>query len=142
MSYATATDMQTRFTEQDLVLLTERENSAPGEVNLPVLTQALDDASAEINAYLSGRYTLPLSTVPTALVRVCCDIARYFLSGDNAPEHIAKRYADAVAFLQAVNQGKVALGIDSLGDKAVTNDTAYMESAGSVFSRAKSQGFI
>ncbi|KAF7787197.1 hypothetical protein PRUB_a4075 [Pseudoalteromonas rubra] len=140
--YATADDMKTRFNDQDLILLTERENSAPGEVDMVVLTQSLVDASAEINAYLSGRYTLPLSTVPTALVRVCCDIARYFLSGDGAPEHIQQRYQDAIKFLQSVNQGKVSLGIDSQGDKATTNDTAHIESAGSVFARNKSTGFI
>lgn len=142
MTYAAAEDMQARFNHQDLVLLTEREDSTPGEVDMAVLTQALEDATAEINAYLSGRYTLPLSTVPTALVRVCCDVARYFLSGDNAPEHIQTRYTDALKFLQAVNQGKVALGIDSQGDKATTNDTAVMESAGSVFARSKATGFI
>lgn len=142
MSYASVADMKTRFNGQDLVLLTEREGSTPGEINTLVLNQSLDDATAEINGYLAGRYTLPLSTVPTALIRICCDIARYFLSSENAPEHIQKRYADAVKFLQAVNQGKVALGIDSQGDKAITNNTAYMESAGSVFSRSKSQGFI
>ncbi|MEK0162133.1 phage protein Gp36 family protein [Pseudoalteromonas piscicida] len=142
MTYAAAEDMQARFNHQDLVLLTEREHSTPGEVDMAVLTQALEDATAEINAYLSGRYTLPLSTVPTALVRVCCDVARYFLSGDNAPEHIQTRYTDALKFLQAVNQGKVALGIDSQGDKATTNDTAVMESAGSVFARNKAKGFI
>ncbi|MBD1584765.1 gp436 family protein [Pseudoalteromonas sp. S16_S37] len=142
MSYASTADMQTRFNQQDLVLLTERENSTPGEINIPVLEQSLIDATAEINGYLAGRYTLPLSTVPTALVRICCDIARYFLSSDHAPEHIHTRYTDALKFLQAVNQGKVALGIDSQGDKATTNDTAFMESAGSVFARAKSKGFI
>ena len=142
MTYAAAEDMQNRFNHQDLVLLTEREHSTPGEVDMAVLTQALEDATAEINAYLSGRYTLPLSIVPTALVRICCDIARYFLSGDNAPEHIHTRYTDALKFLQAVNQGTVSLGIDSQGDKATTNDTAVMESAGSVFARNKAKGFI
>ncbi|PAY00139.1 hypothetical protein CKO50_17085 [Pseudoalteromonas sp. HM-SA03] len=142
MTYAAAEDMQNRFNHQDLVLLTERSHSAPGEVDMAVLTQALEDATAEINAYLSGRYMLPLNIVPTALVRICCDIARYFLSGDNAPEHIHQRYMDAVKFLKAVNAGAVSLGIDSQGDKAETNDTAVMESAGSVFARNKAKGFI
>ncbi|MCF2910796.1 DUF1320 domain-containing protein [Pseudoalteromonas sp. DL2-H2.2] len=140
--YATTDDMKTRFNDQDLILLTERENSAPGEVDLTVLMQSLADASAEMNAYLAGRYQLPLSTVPQALTRICCDIARYFLSGDGAPEHIQQRYQDAIKFLQSVNQGKVSLGIDQTGNKAETNDTAHIESAGSVFARNKSTGFI
>ena len=140
--YATQADMTTRFNHQDLVLLTERDNSTPDHINESVLAQALNDATAEMNGYLSGRYSLPLSHVPTVLTRLCCDIARYFLSGDNAPEHITKRYHDALTFLRSVNKGDVSLGLDTVGNLAKSNDVAMMESAGSVFARDKSKGFI
>ncbi|TMO54091.1 gp436 family protein [Pseudoalteromonas phenolica] len=140
--YANSVDMQARFDEQDLVLLTRRATSAPGEIDMTVLNQALADATSEINTYLAGRYQLPLSNVPTSLTRICCDLARYFLSGNNAPEHIAERYKDATRFLRSVNKGELALGADELGNKAAQTDTAIIESAGSVFARNKSTGFI
>lgn len=142
MAYAAITDMAARFSEQDLILLTRRPSSDPNQINEPVLEQALTDASAEINSYLAGRYQLPLTTVPEALPRVCCDLARYFLAGQNAPDHITQRYRDAIAWLRSVNKGDIALGIDQSGGNAQQHDMAEMESAGSVFSRRNTGGFI
>ncbi|MDK1288494.1 gp436 family protein [Pseudoalteromonas umbrosa] len=142
MTYATLNDMTSRFGEQDLILLTRRQSSPIGQIDLTVLGQALDDATSEINTYLSGRYQLPLSTQPKSLTRICCDLARYFLSGNNAPEHIETRYKDAVSFLRAVNKGDISLGPDTTGNKAEKNDVAIIESAGSVFARSKSTGFL
>ncbi|MDK2598660.1 gp436 family protein [Pseudoalteromonas obscura] len=142
MTYATTEDMTSRFGEQDLILLTRRQNSPIGQIDLTVLGQALDDATSEINTYLSGRYQLPLSTQPKSLTRICCDLSRYFLSGNNAPEHIETRYKDAVSFLRAVNKGDISLGLDTTGNKAEQNDVAIIESAGSVFARDKATGFL
>ncbi len=142
MPYASQTDMTKRFGEQDLILLTEREDSPQDVINTDVLEQAINDASAEIDGYLAGRYTLPLQVVPKVLQRLCCDIARYFLGTDNAPEHITERYQNAIKFLKAVGKGELSLGVADNGAKAQTSDTAIMQSAGSVFARDKSKGFI
>ncbi|QYK02797.1 gp436 family protein [Shewanella psychrotolerans] len=141
--YATTANMLSRFGEQDLILLTEREDSTPGEINLEVLTQALIDASAEIDGYIVGRYTLPLVTVPTVLERNCCDIARYFLYGDRAPEQVEKRYQAVVKYLTSVSKGDISLGLADTGESADQSElTVVVESAGSVFSRQSSKGFI
>lgn len=140
--YATEQDMINRFSEQEIILLTERQH-ALDSIDSAVLTQAIADASAEIDGYLVSRYTLPLNHVPPVLARICCDIARYFLCNENAPEHIATRYQDALKFLKSVGEGKLSLGADALGNSAATNaNTAHIESAGSVFARDKSKGFI
>ena len=141
--YATTANMLSRFGEQDLILLTEREDSTPGEINLEVLTQALIDASAEIDGYIVGRYTLPLVTVPTVLERNCCDIARYFLYGDRAPEQVEKRYQAVVKYLTSVSKGDISLGMADTGESADQSElTVVVESAGSVFSRQSAKGFI
>ncbi|TVL34510.1 gp436 family protein [Shewanella xiamenensis] len=141
--YATASAMITRFGEQDLTLLTEREDSVPGEINLALLEQALRDASAEIDGYIAGRYVLPLTTVPAVLERNCCDIARYFLYGDKAPEQVEKRYAAVVKFLTAVSKGDISLGLATTGETAGQSElTVSIESAGSVFGRKSAKGFI
>lgn len=141
--YATPDNMLSRFGEQDLTLLTEREDSVPGEINLALLEQALRDASAEIDGYIAGRYVLPLTTVPAVLERNCCDIARYFLYGDKAPEQIEKRYTAVVKFLTAVSKGDISLGLATTGETAGQSELVIsIESAGSVFGRKSAKGFI
>ncbi|MCH4295571.1 DUF1320 domain-containing protein [Shewanella sp. 3B26] len=140
--YATAADMVSRFGEQDLVLLTEREDSTPGAINQPVLEQALTDASAEIDSYLAGRYQLPLAQAPEVLIRSCCDVARYLLLGDRAPEQVEKRYQAVVKWLTLVSKGDIQLGLASDTPIEPSGPVAVIESAGSVFSRAGSKGFI
>lgn len=141
--YATPDNMLSRFGEQDLALLTEREDSVPGEINFVLLEQALSDASAEIDGYIAGRYVLPLTTVPAVLERNCCDIARYFLYGDKAPEQVEKRYTAVVKFLTAVSKGDISLGLATTGETADQSElTVSIESAGSVFGRKSAKGFI
>ena len=141
--YASPDNMLSRFGEQDLVLLTERIDSVPGEINQALLSQALIDASAEIDGYIVGRYSLPLVTVPTVLERNCCDIARYFLYGDRAPEQAEKRYQAVVKSLTSVSKGDISLGLDGSGDKVDQSElTITIESAGSVFGRRSAKGFI
>lgn len=141
--YATPDNMLSRFGEQDLTLLTEREDSVPGEINFVLLEQALRDASAEIDGYIAGRYVLPLTTVPAVLERNCCDIARYFLYGDKAPEQVEKRYTAVVKFLTAVSKGDISLGLATTGETAGQSElTVSIESAGSVFGRKSAKGFI
>ncbi|QRK80182.1 DUF1320 domain-containing protein [Shewanella sp. LZH-2] len=141
--YATSGNMLSRFGEQDLTLLTEREDSVPGEINLALLEQALRDASAEIDGYIAGRYVLPLTTVPAVLERNCCDIARYFLYGDKAPEQVEKRYNAVVKFLTAVSKGDISLGLAETGETAGQSELVIsIESAGSVFGRKSAKGFI
>lgn len=141
--YATPDNMLSRFGEQDLTLLTEREDSVPGEINLALLEQALSDASAEIDGYIAGRYVLPLTTVPAVLERNCCDIARYFLYGDKAPEQVEKRYTAVVKFLTAVSKGDISLGLADTGETADQSELVIsIESAGSVFGRKSAKGFI
>lgn len=141
--YASTDNMLSRFGEQDLILLTERVDSVPGEINQALLSQALIDASAEIDGYIVGRYSLPLVTVPTVLERNCCDIARYFLYGDRAPEQVEKRYQAVVKFLTSVSKGDISLGQDGSGESIEQSElTVTVESAGSVFSRRSSRGFI
>ena len=54
----------------------------------------------------------PLNPAPQHLVRVCCDITRYVLTGDErqATDTINDRYKAAVRFLELVASGKVTLG--------------------------------
>ncbi|WP_028470036.1 gp436 family protein [Neptunomonas japonica] len=139
--YAVKTDMLTRFGEEELILLTDHDADA-GVINDAMLNQALADASAEIDGYLGGRYTLPLPNIPAVLVRISCDITRYLLHDEHAPDRIKERYDGAVSFLNKLGNGSISLGMPDEGDASPSNNTAQISSAGSVFGRESSKDFI
>lgn len=138
MPYCTKQDLIDRFGEDELIQLTDRANL--GVIDDTVLNQAIADADAEINGYLAN-YSLPLTTVPTVLVRGACDIARYFLYDDAATEQVTKRYEAVLKFLGQVAKGVISLGIDASGNKPTPSDGAVMESGGRVFGR-NDNGFL
>ncbi len=109
MSYASQQAMIDRFSETELVQLTDRAGA--NTIDVAVLQRALDDADAEINGYLASRYTLPLATVPQILVGYASDIARYRLYDDRASEQVTQRYSQAISFLKLLATGKISLGV-------------------------------
>ncbi len=101
MSYATAQDMINRYPNRDLVQLTNEDPTAT-TINTTPITQALTDASAEIDGYIEGRFTLPLTDPPAVLNRLTTDIAMYRMQSLRPLhdlEDARKRYEDAVAML-------------------------------------------
>ena len=117
MSYATPQDLINRYPNRDLVQLTN-EDPTLTTINSTVLQQALDDASAEIDGYLEGRFTLPLTDVPEVLDRLACDVAIYRLQSLRPIHDLAdarRRYDDAIAMLTKVASGEMTLGIGADG---------------------------
>jgi phage gp36-like protein len=130
MSYASPSDMISRYPNRDLVQLTNEDPSAT-TVNTAALELALNDASAEIDGYLQSRYTLPLNEPPAALPRLVSDIAMYRLQSLRPLHDVAdarKRYEDAVALLVRVARGDVTLGLAA--------DDASPAAAGSAVTQA------
>lgn len=111
MPYLTAADFAGRYSEEELVQLTDRLGA--GVFDPAVFAQAADDAAAEVDGYLAGRYTLPLASVPPLLVRVACDVVRYRLQSDVPLEEVRKRYEDARRLLENLAAGRVTLGLAS-----------------------------
>lgn len=105
--YATVLDLTGRFGEREIEELVASDTGAP---DMARAEKALADGAAEIDAYLDGRYVLPLANVPAVLPRLNCDIARYRLWDDQASEEVRARYEDAVRFLRAVAGGLISLG--------------------------------
>jgi len=122
MNYATVDDMLARFGERELVELSDPDNAA---VKRPRVQRALADAQAFADGYLGQAYRLPLAgclkppvrkgaseqrVPPPQLTRMVCDVARYYLHNDLAPEHeVYRRYQDAAAQLKAIAQGRAQL---------------------------------
>ncbi|HEY1136575.1 MAG TPA: DUF1320 domain-containing protein [Xanthomonadaceae bacterium] len=126
MPYATLQHLVDRFGEDELIRISDRDNT--GAIDAGVVAGKLADADAEIDGYLAGRYTLPLTTVPEALRRIACDVARYHLYDDRVTEAVQKRYDDAIKFLRMVAKGEVQLGVDTGGAApAVSAGPQYYE---------------
>lgn len=149
MNYATVQDMVDRFGELELIQLTA---GAGGDaVNTDKAEQALFDAQAFVDGFVGAVYQLPLSgcakpapTVedpgaialvpPPSLTRAVCDVARYYLYDQVAPEHeVFVRFKAAQQSLQGLADGKTVLtcpwggqpGMQLSGAAPGTADVAY-----------------
>lgn len=139
MTYATKQNLIDRFTEGELIELTDDANL--GVVDEAAVAKALADADAEINSYLAGRYTLPLAQTSDELERLACDIARYHLYDTSATEAVKTRYDDAVKKLRDVARGVASLGIDQASQPVKVAGGAAISSGGRDFGRADRGGW-
>jgi phage gp36-like protein len=144
MSYATPQDIINRYPNRDLVQLTN-EDPTVTTINTTVLQQALDDASAEIDGYLGGRFTLPLTDVPEVLNRLVCDVAVYRLQSLRPIHDLAdarRRYDDALAMLTKVASGEMTLGIGADGhETAIAQGAEQVIGPVRIFTRKSMKGF-
>ncbi len=122
MRYATVADMLARFSEAELAQLTDPDT---GTVNAARVETKLDDAQAAIDGRIGQIYRLPLQgcakpvtapgsqperVVPPQLVRIACDLARFWLrDGVSEDSDVYRRYKAAMAELQAIAEGKAQL---------------------------------
>lgn len=116
MTFASVSDMQTRYGAQELLLLGDRDGS--GALDAGVVEAHLQDADAEIVSELAGSVVIDTVNPPLNLKRLACDIARYRLYGANPPEAVRSNYKDAIAFLQRVRSGQASLDGGALTPQA------------------------
>ena len=102
MPYATRADLEDRYGSDEL---TQRETMLPAGA----VDKALLDADALINSYCAGRYTVPLSPVPSNVPLIACQLARYGLLGNAADERSRTDYQDAINWLKDVAAGRAVL---------------------------------
>lgn len=137
--YATQESLIKRYTADVLLTVAMTAQRTLDEAKVQ---EALEDASQTIDSYLAGRYSLPLKQIPAVLERHCCYIARYFLEKNRATDQARKDYEDSLRYLEKVAAGTISLGISEQGETVESDNTAMIESAGSVWARDKSKGFI
>lgn len=122
MSYATVADMVSRFGETELIQLTDPDNVA---INAALVEVKLGDAKAVIDGWIGRVYRLPLRgciepsatpggpsvlAMPPQLVRLACDIARFYLFSEVAPENVVYlRHKAALKELEAIADGSAVL---------------------------------
>lgn len=105
-TYCTQADMVARFGERVIIQLTDRTGS--GVIDSVVLGDAIADACAEIDGYLTDQ-VLPLASVPSNLIRIAADIAAYHLHRGRPVDDVLNRYTQAIDYLTKVSKGTVRL---------------------------------
>lgn len=134
MPYCTKQNLIDRFGEQEMIQLTDHDMTA-GAIVDAVLNRAIDDATAEINGYLTA-YTLPLASVPANFELMACNITRYHLYNDSATELVKERYKQGIKYLEKVAAGDIDLAPDTSGAVVQeTSDSVEFSSSSSVFGR-------
>ncbi|WP_175841637.1 gp436 family protein [Burkholderia arboris] len=121
MSYAIVDDMVTRFGQLELVQLTDQDNIPPSVLNQLKIETALADASTFVDSFVGQIYRLPLRgclkplvpgsppeyAIPPQLVRLTCDVARFYLYDDLSPENeVYRRYKLATGELEKIAAGE------------------------------------
>ena len=110
MSYCTQTDIATAITDEKLIDLTDDAGS--GSVVAGVVTEAIGHADGLIDSYVSERYAVPLSPVPSVIKSVSVTLAIYWLyrRRREVPDHITQDRDRQLRLLQGIADGKVNLG--------------------------------
>lgn len=110
MPYASTTDLFARLAPDLLSLLADDDGDAAPDT--AILTAALDDASAQIDAALARRYAVPIDPAPDRLVRLAVDLAVAFLyrrRREALPAEAAAALTEALLDLVDLADGTAAL---------------------------------
>jgi phage gp36-like protein len=112
MAYCTLSDIKDRIDEEVLIQLTDDEGL--GVINEDRVSAAIDEADAEIDSYLSARYTVPLTPIPTVIKTLSVAIAIWNLYSRRGivDEMRQERYKAAVGLLEKMAKGVATLGVD------------------------------
>lgn len=131
-AYCTLADMAARYDPRRLVQLTDRpadDTVQPATaVTESVLDQAIADASALIDTYLSVVTPLPLAEVPPRLVACCCALTFASLFQDAIPEKAGADRDRELQWLRDVRDNKIRLfpdGTTTEGEGVGMPETDY-----------------
>lgn len=139
MPYATKDALLARFSEHELVELTDRVEPYQGAIVDAVLDRAAASADAEVEAALRGRYALPLDPAPELVVDLACDLARWRLWDDQAPDAVEARAKAARALLRELAAGTKTLDAPRAGGSG--GGRVLFDATAPVFTRETLEGF-
>jgi phage gp36-like protein len=130
MTYCTQDNLVDRFGETEIIQLTDRTRA--GAMDSTVVALAISDAAARIDAKLRTRYTLPFSTTPAELEPIACDITRFFLWGEGAPEIVKDRFTAAMRELTDYATGRNVLDV-AIAEDTTTAQSVAVEAGTAIF---------
>lgn len=126
----------------------DAEAMAKKEADITLLIEnAIADADAEIDGYLSKRYSPPLTEPPPVLKKFSKDIAAYNLVSrkgideDDPEKTYLTRYNSAIKFLTMVAEGKIDIGTKEESGSASAAEGFHFQSSQRLFSRGSMRGW-
>tara|TARA_R110002012_G_scaffold246290_3_gene421810 strand:+ start:983 stop:1423 length:441 start_codon:yes stop_codon:yes gene_type:complete len=113
MTYATQTNLETRFGTEELKQLTDKTGT--GSIVAAVVDKALADTDSEMDGYIAVQYALPIpgAVIILVLEAIASDIARYYLHENRATDEVEIRYERRIDQLKGIASGKIKL-VDSV----------------------------
>ena len=138
MTYATTQDLVDRFSQAELLELTDFDGN--GSIDQAVVDQALADAAQIINSYVGARYDLPLAETPALLTALAADIARYRLYKDDPTEVVQENHKAALRQLKDIAEGRAVLDIGG-SEPAPAEASVEVASRDRLFSRDTLKGY-
>ena len=100
-------DFVAMFTLEEVVRITDHLGN--GRIGKDLLVGALVAAQAQVEAHISARYQLPLSTVPELIRTAIADIARARLYTGEAPKGVGDQAKAALRTLERIQSGAMPL---------------------------------
>jgi phage gp36-like protein len=129
-TYATKDDIEDLYGVD--VLIRVADHNKDGMADEDVIAKGLLGADEICDAYLSARYSVPITPIP-GIVRSCAiDISLYKMALGRAQrtDEMRVRYQDALALLEKIAKGTVGLGLppaDPDGDGVDNDPNAKMK---------------
>lgn len=115
MPYCTLEDIKKAIPEANIIQLTD--DVGTGVIDQAKVDEAIAYADELINAYLRGRYQVPLNPVPELIKRLSVDLAIFHLYSRRfeleMPESMMQRRKEIIRLLEQIQKGVVSLGLES-----------------------------
>mgnify|MGYP000978433563 CR=1 FL=1 len=118
MPYCTLDDLIEVIPEERIIEMSD-DSEIPTSINNDNVDEAIAKADGDIDGYIGGRYSLPLTTVPQKIKDISVDLSIYYLwtrrPERKVPEEIRAKYNDGIKKLKDIQDGKFLLGIAQMG---------------------------
>lgn len=107
--YCTVQDIVDDLTEKVVAQLSNDDD--PNNVNYEIVSKYISEVTQVIDAYLRGRYNLPLVNENSILKKVCIDIVKYELYKRRGKvfDKIQGLYKDGIYTLEKIQKGIITL---------------------------------
>lgn len=118
MGYIVRSDLDARYGTREITELLDTDNN--GSEDTERLDGIIEDASALVDSYVAGAYTVPLAPCPTVILAIVSDVVRFKLWDDRAPDEVRKRYDDALKQLRDIATGLMKLpGLSNISTQQI-----------------------
>jgi phage gp36-like protein len=136
MPYCTQNDLETLIPVVELAELTNESGDIP---NSTIITEIINLVDAEIDSYISVRYSIPLTQTPEIIKGLSIDMVIYHLYSRRSTIPLIRRtkYEDAIKLLQKVAQGNLNItGKDGYEIKLKSKYLIIIKSNKRIFTRS------